>query len=212
MAKANWKVWFYVGLILFSFWTLYLYFYSPTILGWMVREDTLLEPLSAAFYLLAAAVFFVMWGKLGFKNVFVLGYALLCLFVGGEEISWGQRIIGITTPESLADINVQRESNLHNIDGIHQHIRKVGLLVVLVIAIVLPLSKQLNSRLRKLYSRLSLPVVPLWTVPLTLLAIMFMAVPRILGSDRFFPLDEIGEFYFSITFLLFALNERNSTP
>ena len=39
------------------------------------------------------------------------------MFVGfGEEISWGQRIFGFSTPDSLAEINVQTEFNLHNID------------------------------------------------------------------------------------------------
>jgi hypothetical protein len=119
-----------------------------------------LESLSAVFYLMAAGIFFFEWGQRGFKNVFMLGYALLFLFVGGEEISWGQRIIGVTTPESLAVINVQNEINLHNIDGIHQHIRKVGVLVVIAIAIMMPLSNRWNLWLRNLYLRLSLPVAP----------------------------------------------------
>ena len=50
----------------------------------------------------------------------------------------------------------------------------------------------------------------LWTVPLTVLAILFVAVPRILWSEIIFSFDEIGEFYLSVTFLLFALHERNS--
>ena len=33
----------------------------------------------------------------------------------GEEISWGQRILGIETPESLEGINDQGETNLHNL-------------------------------------------------------------------------------------------------
>lgn len=212
MEKMQWKTWFYIGLVLFSSWTVYLYFDSPAILGWMTREDALLESLSAVFYLIAAGIFFFEWGSRGCKNVFILGYALLFLFVGGEELSWGQRMIGVATPESLAAINVQSEANLHNIDGIYQHIRRVGVLIVLAIAIVMPLSKQWNLWLRDLYVRMSLPVVPLWTVPLTVFAIMFMAVPRIFWGKIIFSLDEIGEFYLSITFLLFALHQRNSKP
>ena len=37
------------------------------------------------------------------------------VFVAGEEISWGQRIIGFATPDYLLDINIQEELNLHNI-------------------------------------------------------------------------------------------------
>ncbi len=37
------------------------------------------------------------------------------LIIAGEEISWGQRIFDITTPAELAEINVQGETTLHNI-------------------------------------------------------------------------------------------------
>ena len=32
----------------------------------------------------------------------------------GEEISWGQRLFGIATPEALKETNLQNEINLHN--------------------------------------------------------------------------------------------------
>ena len=36
-------------------------------------------------------------------------------FIGMEEISWGQRIIGWDTPELVAEYNYQDETNLHNL-------------------------------------------------------------------------------------------------
>lgn len=36
------------------------------------------------------------------------------LFIAGEEISWGQRIIGFSTPEEIAQNNTQFEFNVHN--------------------------------------------------------------------------------------------------
>ncbi|MET0287237.1 MAG: hypothetical protein ABW352_22320 [Polyangiales bacterium] len=38
-----------------------------------------------------------------------------CLFVAGEEISWGQRIIGFRPPALFLEHNFQQESNLHNL-------------------------------------------------------------------------------------------------
>ena len=38
------------------------------------------------------------------------------VFVAGEEISWGQRIIGLATPDFLIDLNAQGEFNVHNIN------------------------------------------------------------------------------------------------
>lgn len=44
-----------------------------------------------------------------------LGFAALCcLYVAGEEVSWGQHIIGWNTPEFWATLNDQGETNLHN--------------------------------------------------------------------------------------------------
>lgn len=42
-------------------------------------------------------------------------FALAFLWLAGEEISWGQRIFDIATPDLLATINAQQETNLHNI-------------------------------------------------------------------------------------------------
>jgi hypothetical protein len=49
------------------------------------------------------------------KQVVFLGLALLFFFGAGEEISWGQRIFGLKTPEPLAQVNKQDELNLHNL-------------------------------------------------------------------------------------------------
>jgi hypothetical protein len=201
----------YAVLIAFGVWSIYLYFFNLPFLTAITREDSVTESLSAVFYLTAAALFFVLWVKLGFRNIFVLGYALLFLVVGGEEISWGQRIIGIQTPDSLAEVNVQRELNLHNIDGINQHIRIVALAVVLGIAILMPLAERFVPFLRGLITRFAIPVVPAWTIPITLVAVSFMAVPRVLWGGAVFALDEIGELYLSVVFLIFALARWRTT-
>ena len=208
MDSMRWKAGVYSTVAVFSLWSVYLYFYNPPLLTWITREDSAAESISAICYLLAAGIFFVEWAQGGFRNIFVLGYALLFLMVGGEEISWGQRIIGMKTPEVLADLNVQRETNLHNIDGIQQHVRKVGLLVVLSIAMLMPITQRWMRSFRTLYARFSIPVVPLWTIPLTIFAILFMALPRLIWQETVFALDEIGELYLSFTFLLFAISVR----
>jgi len=50
-------------------------------------------------------------------------YGLVTLaawFLTGEEISWGQRIFGWETPETLEELNRQGETTLHNIHGVQQ--------------------------------------------------------------------------------------------
>ena len=89
-------------------------------------EDQFFENIGAIGFFLTSAVFlygFVRSKKKPFVNVFyhrlrmllLLGFALLFFFAAGEEISWGQRIFNVATPETLKAINAQGELNVHNI-------------------------------------------------------------------------------------------------
>jgi len=51
------------------------------------------------------------------------------IFMIGEEVSWGQRIFGWTTPETYAEINKQHETNLHNIYGVGSTLKWLHMLV-----------------------------------------------------------------------------------
>lgn len=50
-------------------------------------------------------------------QVFLLGLGVVFFFGFGEEISWGQRIFGVETPDALRSVNSQQETNLHNLYG-----------------------------------------------------------------------------------------------
>lgn len=45
-----------------------------------------------------------------------LGLALLCTFLLGEEISWGQHVFGFESSARMMQINAQAESNVHNLN------------------------------------------------------------------------------------------------
>ncbi len=47
--------------------------------------------------------------------LFYLACALTFFLVAGEEVSWGQRVFGIKTPEALVILNYQHETNVHNL-------------------------------------------------------------------------------------------------
>ena len=51
------------------------------------------------------------------KQLVYLGLAALFFFGAGEEISWGQRILGFQTPEPISEVNRQEEFNLHNLSA-----------------------------------------------------------------------------------------------
>ncbi|HEX6144786.1 MAG TPA: hypothetical protein VFZ01_18865 [Geminicoccaceae bacterium] len=64
--------------------------------------------------------------------------AAACLWTAGEEISWGQRLFGLATPEWLAH-NRQGEANLHNLPGVGSTLYRVvwcSLWVAVVLSLV----------------------------------------------------------------------------
>jgi hypothetical protein len=86
----------------------------------VTAEDSLLEWPQFLFIFSASIIFgwlgiqFVRQGQQAVGLVYLL-LALGAFFVAGEEISWGQRIFGWSTPDTLDAINHQGETNVHNI-------------------------------------------------------------------------------------------------
>jgi len=86
----------------------------------VTAEDSLLEWPQFLSIFSASVIFgwlsiqFVRQGRQGVGLVYLL-LALGTFFVAGEEISWGQRIFGWSTPDTLDAINHQGETNVHNI-------------------------------------------------------------------------------------------------
>lgn len=90
-----------------------------------IPEDHYFE-IVGAFSLLATSMLFLYGFRLArkslektwfslIKQLVYLGLAALFFFGAGEEISWGQRILGFQTPESLTEVNRQEEFNVHNL-------------------------------------------------------------------------------------------------
>ncbi|MEX2578866.1 MAG: hypothetical protein WD342_07390 [Verrucomicrobiales bacterium] len=50
-------------------------------------------------------------------RLWILIWTLGCVYFAGEEISWGQWAFGWSTPEPIADLNKQEETNLHNMSS-----------------------------------------------------------------------------------------------
>jgi hypothetical protein len=85
------------------------------------REDGPIEYATFACFVLSSMLAFTASTRLrAERRLMVAAAALgLVLFVAaGEEISWGQRLFEIETPEALVDGNRQDELNLHNVDGL----------------------------------------------------------------------------------------------
>jgi hypothetical protein len=53
--------------------------------------------------------------------VFIVLFSVGSLLIFGEEISWGQRIAGFSTPEAIKQVNTQHEFSAHNLVFIQRY-------------------------------------------------------------------------------------------
>jgi len=90
-------------------------FFSPVGFIWLTYED-LLGEWSQTYFFLAATILSlrIVFSKSPYRWFFTV-LAIACAYVVLEEISWGQRIFGFSTPEFIKARNLQGEANIHNL-------------------------------------------------------------------------------------------------
>lgn len=92
---------------------------------------------------------------------FALG--VLLFFAAGEEISWGQRILGLKSSEFFLEKNAQGETNLHNlvVNGVklNKLIFSIGLIAVLgIYLVVMPLLYRYSQSVKNFINRSGIPL------------------------------------------------------
>ena len=141
---------------------------------WFVQEDNIVEWLTvlgllmASFVCLARVV--TLWKKRSFLFLLInLLLGLFLFFAAGEEISWGQRILGIESSEYFQKNNAQGETNLHNlvVDGVK--INKLIFTAVLgtgvaIYLLLFPWLFQKNEKIRKGLNQWGIPVAQWYQV------------------------------------------------
>jgi hypothetical protein len=176
--------------------------YDPAAHRVLDSEDGLVENLTFFFALFAALYILVTLGARRGRFWHVT-LALGLLLLAGEEISWGQRIFNIAEPGALDAINKQHELNLHNIQGVHEHVKAVGLSLILAFGVGFPVLYRLSKAAARFHDWLRMPLFPAQGGLLLVYATVLMATPRVLIHQN--PLDEIGEMIIAVAFLIFAL-------
>jgi len=142
---------------------------SPEFLeNYYLAEDGILEWLTVSILLLCAGLCFrrCYCLKPVRSTPFLLSLILIGLafiFCAGEELSWGQRIFSIETPDWLKEKNQQHEINVHNLMIGDISINKVIFGKILSISLafylfVLPILSNRFSRLNHIVERLGLPL------------------------------------------------------
>ena len=198
------------------------------------KEDGPFENLSALCFFLTSATFLAAyvrdragnaWGAFRLrKNVFLLFLAALFFFGAGEEISWGQRMIGFDTPEVVRELNIQQETNIHNLKLFNRVNRsgeeKRGLALLFnfdrlfsvfwaSFCILLPVIRRTSPRARAWMDRGGVPDVPLWIgVFFPINYLICKSIEPLVLDDMFvhFGVIEIKECIFAFLFVMVGLN------
>lgn len=109
----------------------------------IIKEDHLIE--STQFLVLATGSFtifhklFKMPPKNYFHSISLFLIAIICTFVACEEISWGQRVFNLATPQYFLQNNLQQEVTIHNLES-HHHLVGLGYLLISWLGLILAIS------------------------------------------------------------------------
>jgi len=79
--------------------------------------------------IISSFIFIKSRNKKSFRILIWLVIALVCFIVAGEEISWSERITGFSL-NSISQVNVQGETNLHNLPFFHHNLLDLSFIVV----------------------------------------------------------------------------------
>ena len=116
--------------LLFIYGFVYILPYGRDLIGiswfdWLRSEDGPLEWIQFIEYaissILALLIYVRTKRKKNINSIIWLLIAFLSFVIAGEEISWGERITGIGI-NSISDINVQGETNFHNLPFFHNYL------------------------------------------------------------------------------------------
>ena len=135
---------------------LYLATQHPPAYDALLQEDRMVEWLSAALFL-AAGVLRVV-SAVRRRRVFDLLVGIFCIFVGGEEFSWGQRLLGFTPPDAFLEHNTQQEFTIHNFAAIFGKPKGMLILSLLGYGLVLPLLHRFANG-RRILDRIGATIV-----------------------------------------------------
>ncbi len=95
--------------------------------------------------------------------------SLLCIFGMGEELSWGQRIFGNTSPAFFAAHNSQGETNFHNLvlEGVKINKLIFGTCLsigVVFYFVILPVIYRRRESIKKFVDKFGMPIAKKWHV------------------------------------------------
>jgi len=167
-----------------------------------VKEDKPIENLQVIVLLVGVGV--LSWQLWQYRQILspwkkaLTAFMILGLFfVAGDEISWGQRLLGITTPDALREINLQEETTLHNIQGVQGFTESAYLIIGIFGGFGWIFKKYLPRRLQFF-------IAPSYLAPLFLTQVIYYAYPFYWGENRIKQWSEVMELLFYLAVISHA--------
>lgn len=185
---------------------------DPHMYFFLLYEDHFLEVVTAILYAIATYFAISITINLFKMKQKWLGFFYLLIsfglfFITGEEISWGQRIFNIVSPEYFLENSTQQEINLHNLKPFQEILHRVYIVVGLVGA-TLWIGLYATNGIGRVFNRW---IIPNWYLSLYFLpvAMFYFYYDFIRPGNDFLQLvgrdQEPNEFLLCLGFLLFVL-------
>ncbi len=128
-----------------------------------MQEDRPVEWWTVTLFL--GAGIFALSNSVRERRVFDGLVALFCLFVAGEEFSWGQRLLGFIPPDTFLQYNKQQEFTLHNFTAIASEPKWVLIIAMAGFGLLIPTLARMPATadiLRKSRVTAARPAAALW--------------------------------------------------
>jgi hypothetical protein len=180
-----------------------------------VVEDGFIEWLTVLPLIITSIVAVTYLVKLSAKrnwmfSAVILAMAVFCFFSGGEEISWGQRIFHIKTPEYFAEHNTQDEMNIHNLVVDGERINTLVFSQLFIAAAVLylvglPILYNKNQKFKEFIDRAGVPVARLYQI---IACALVFALPSLSPSEKRSELLEFGACFMFMLIVSYPQNRE----
>lgn len=199
---------------------------DPDIIKRLTMEDGIVETCQAILYFLSGCILIFLFIRSKNKdnayffktkrNFFLLLLGFICLFAAGEEISWGQRILNINTPDYFMQNNEQNELNIHNlrlfqgkIDGEWKtgikyllNSQYIAYLFFFTFLLLIPVFSKYSVKIRMFFKNIFFPITPLWIGLTLLICTLILETIKRMGFVGYFQIGEIKELNYAL--LLFT--------
>ena len=198
-----------------------MFLFKEDIVKLLTIEDGVIEWIGALSFFFASIIFFYLFFRIdsgnkffGFetkRNIFFLLLGIIFFLAFGEEISWGQRIFGMQTPDLLKEVNYKEEINIHNLKilwlGDVRIINMLFLLFWMIYCLIIPMLNLFSKNIFRFFRLINLPIVPISIGLLFFInELLFRIISNLnLFNDNNFHNVEFRESNFGFLFLMLAI-------